>query len=181
MNRKEAIELIETNIKTKNLDKHMFAAEACMRRLASHFGEDEDRWSMAGLLHDIDYDITKGDFSRHGVVSAEMLETAGVSGDIIDAIRAHASKKDISSRMEQALYAVDPLTGLIVASTLMHPAKKIGEVDVNFVMNRFKEKRFAAGADRAQIKSCENMGVQLEEFITICLNGMQEIAGEIGL
>lgn len=83
--------------------------------------------------------------------------------------------------MDKALYSCDPLTGLIVAAVLMHPTKKISNVDTKFVLRRFKEKRFAAGANRDQIKECENMGLSLEKFTEICLNSMKGIAGDLGL
>ncbi len=83
--------------------------------------------------------------------------------------------------MDRALYAVDPITGLIVAAALMHPSRKLAEVDTDFVLRRFGEKRFAAGADRDQIKSCESLSLSLEEFITICLDAMRDISDELGL
>ena len=181
MNREEAIELVKENVKTKNLRKHMYAAEACMRELAKRLGGDEAEWAIAGLLHDLDYDRTVDDFPQHGHVTEELLEGRGVSPEVMNAIKAHAEHAPISSDMDLALHAVDPLTGLIVAAALMHPTKKIGNVDVGFVMNRFKEKRFAAGADRDQIRKCEGLGLSLEEFVEISLCGMQGISKELGL
>lgn len=181
MTREEALNLVNNHVKTKNLRKHMIAAEACMRALASRLQENEDEWAMAGLLHDLDYDQTVTDFERHGVLTKEILQSLDVSSAMVDAIMAHAGKKPISSRMELALYAVDPLTGLIVAAALMHPTKKIANVDTGFVMNRFKEKRFAAGADRDQIRKGEEIGLSLEEFVGICLGAMQGVARELGL
>ncbi|RJP72748.1 MAG: HDIG domain-containing protein [Candidatus Abyssobacteria bacterium SURF_17] len=181
MIREEALKLINEHVKTRNLRKHMIAAEVCMRALAARLGENEDEWAMAGLLHDLDYDQTVNDFERHGILTKEILQTYDVSPAMLDAIIAHAGKKTISSKMELALYAVDPLTGLIVAAALMHPTKKIANVDTGFVMNRFKEKRFAAGADRDQIRRGEGLGLSLEEFVGICLGAMQGAAGELGL
>jgi len=181
MNRDEAIVLVKENVKTKNLRKHMYAAEACMRELAKRLGGDEDEWALAGLLHDLDYDQTVEDFPRHGHVTEELLRGRGLSPEIINAIKAHAEHAPISSDMDLALYAVDPLTGLIVAAALMHPTKKLENVDVKFVMNRFKEKRFAAGANRDQIRKCENLDLSLEEFVEICLGAMQGISKELGL
>jgi len=181
MNREEALGLIEKNVSTRNLDKHMLAAESCMRRLARRFDEDLELWGLAGLLHDLDYDSTKDDFSMHGIRSAQMLSGSGVSESVINAIKAHAGKKELDSMMEKALYAVDPLTGLIVAAALMHPTKKIENVDTQFVLNRFREKRFAAGVHRDQIMSCESIDMELEEFIGICLDAMKSIGPELGL
>lgn len=181
MTREEAMELVRKNVKTKNLRKHMIATEACMRRLAAHLGESEEEWALAGLLHDLDYDQTVDDFPRHGLVTEEMLRDHDVSPMILNAIKAHAEHAPIANNMDLALYAVDPLTGLIVAAALMHPTKKLANVDVQFVMNRFKEKRFAAGANREQIRKCEGLDIPLEEFIGICLVGMQEVSKELGL
>ncbi len=181
MTRQEALDLIKENVKTKNLRKHMYAAEACMRELAKRLGGDEERWAISGLLHDLDYDQTVDDFPRHGHVTEELLEGKGVSPEVIHAIKAHAEHAPIESDMDLALHAVDPLTGLIVAAALMHPSKKIEKVEVGFIMKRFKEKRFAAGADRDQIKKCDGLGLSLEEFVEISLRGMQGISKELGL
>jgi putative nucleotidyltransferase with HDIG domain len=181
MDRTEALTLIKQNVSNKNLIKHMLATEVCMKKLAEYFNEDIEIWSLTGLLHDIDYDKTKDDFDRHGLVSAEMLAEAGCPEKMIDAIKAHASKKQIENKLEQAIYSGDPLTGLIVAAALMHPEKKIKAIDTQFVINRFNEKRFAAGANRDQIRSCEKLGLDLEKFIGICLESMQNIDSELGL
>lgn len=181
MNREEALELIRSYVKNKNLIKHMLATETCMRELAKHFGEDEELWGLTGLLHDLDYDKTVNDFSRHGFLTAEILSEKGVDEQILHAIKAHPGHIERESKLDKALYAVDPLTGLIVASALMHPDKKLESLDKDFVLRRFKEKRFAAGANREQIKTCSELGLSLEEFIEIALRGMKRIAEELGL
>jgi len=181
MTRQEALELVKSNVKNKNLVKHMIATEACMRGLANHFGEDEDLWGLTGLLHDVDYDQTAKDFPKHGILGAQMLEELGVDERIVYAVKAHPGHVEAKSLMDKALFAVDPLTGLIVAATLMHPTKKLENVDTQFVLNRFKEKRFAAGADRDTIRKCDELGLSLEEFITISLEAMKGVADELGL
>lgn len=181
MNRREALQLIESKICQKNLIKHMLAVEACMRRLAREFGEDEETWGLAGLLHDLDYELTKDDFSRHGIVTAEILEAEGLCREITDAIKAHPGHQERSRPMAKALYAADPLTGLIVASALMHPQKKLGALDISFLLNRYKEKGFARGANREQIAACEELGLPLEEFVRLCLEAMNEISRDLGL
>jgi putative nucleotidyltransferase with HDIG domain len=181
MDRGEALQLVRSHVTNKNLVKHMLATEAVMRRLADHFGEDVELWGLAGLLHDLDYDQTVNDFPRHGLVTAEILEGLGVDGRVIDAIKAHPGHQEAKTQMDKALYAVDPLTGLIVAATLMHPSKKLKEVEVQFVLKRFKEKRFAAGASREQIRSCEGIGLDLATFVQLALEGMQSIDQELGL
>jgi len=181
MNREEALELVKKNVSNKNLIKHMLAAEVCMKEMAEHLNMDKEKWALAGLLHDLDYDKTKDDFPRHGFETVEMLEGKGLPEDVLQAILSHTGSVERKSIMDKALYAVDPLTGLIVAAALMHPSKKLGNLDVDFIMRRFKEKRFAAGANREQIKTCSELGLELEEFIRICLAGMQSISEELGL
>ncbi|MEO0137570.1 MAG: HDIG domain-containing metalloprotein [candidate division WOR-3 bacterium] len=181
MTRNDALNLVTEKLKNKNLVKHCLAAEACLRALARHFGEDEDKWGLAGLLHDIDYEETLNDPSHHGIIGGELLEKKGVEPEIIYAIKVHAGHLTPQSRLDWALFATDPLTGLIVASALMHPDKKLSALDTNFVLRRFKEKRFAAGANREQILTCKNLGLELEEFVGICLDGMKSISNDLGL
>jgi len=181
MNREEALELVKEKVSNRNLIKHMLATEVCMKEMAEHLEEDKDKWALAGLLHDLDYDSTKDDFPRHGFESVEMLEGKELPEDILHSILSHTGSVERESVMDKALYAIDPLTGLIVAAALMHPSKKLENLDVDFIMRRFKEKRFAAGANREQIKTCSELGMELEEFIEICLKGMQSISDELGL
>jgi len=180
MKREEALLLVKEHIKTPNLLKHALAVEACMKELAKKFGEDVELWGLAGLLHDLDYEYTKDKPEEHGLVSAKMLE-GKVGPEIIEAIKAHADKSPRTTPLTKALYAIDPLTGLIVASALMHPQKNLKALDVQFVLNRFKEKGFARGANREQIKSCEELGLSLEEFVGLCLQGMKKISDQLGL
>ena len=181
MERNKAWELVKKQVKNKNLRKHMLATEAVMRALARRFGEDEEAWGLAGLLHDLDYDETKDDFERHGFRTAELLTGELDSEEILYAIKAHPGHVERKTRMDKALYAVDPLTGLIVAATLMHPEKKLKSVESDFIMRRFAEKRFAAGANREQIGSCTGLDLELDEFITIALKAMQTIDRDLGL
>ncbi len=181
MERKEALELLKANLKHKNLVKHCLAVEACMRKLAERFNEDAEKWALAGLLHDIDYEKTVDSPEKHGLVAMEILKDRIDDEDILHAIRAHAYREEPRSKMAWALYSADPLTGLIVAAALMHPSKKLEGVDLQFLKRRFKEKRFAAGANREQIKECEKLGISLDEFMQTCLEAMQEISDDLGL
>ena len=181
MTREEAYELAKSRLKNRNLFKHVLAVEAVMRALARHFGEDEERWGLAGLLHDLDYEETKDDPERHTLVTAELLQNYDVDEEIVHAIKAHNNRVPRESLMDRAIYAADPVTGLIVAAALMHPSKKLAGIDVPFVLRRFKEKRFAAGANREQIRSCEEIGLSLEEFLDIALRAMQGLSEDLGL
>ncbi len=181
MDHEEALNLIKSKVKNDRLIKHMLATETVMRALAKSLKEDEDLWGLAGLLHDVDYDQTVADPGKHGLLGAEWLEDLGVDQQVIQAVRSHSGHIPPQSKMDWALYAVDPLTGLIVAAALMHPSRSLQGMDEGFVLKRFKEKRFAAGANREQIKECERIGLDLAEFVKIALQAMREIADEIGL
>jgi len=182
MTKEKALGLVKQHVKKKNLIKHMLATGACMRALAERFGGDPERWEIAGILHDLDYDETYDDYPRHAVRTVEILKELGYDDqEVLNAILAHADKKPIENEFEQALYAVDPTTGFIVAAALMHPSRKLSNIDIGFLKRRFKEKRFAAGADRNQIRSIENIRLTLDEFLEICLKAMQSIASELGL
>jgi putative nucleotidyltransferase with HDIG domain len=183
MSREEALKIVRENVKNKNLIKHMYAVEAVMGGLARHFGEDEELWKLAGLLHDIDYDQTKDDAASHSLVGGEMLEEAGLPEELVYAVKCHNDYHGLErkSLLDKALYATDPLTGLIVAAALIRPEKKLEPVDVTFLVNRFHEKSFARGARREVIASCSEMGLTLEEFMEIGLKAMKEAHQELGL
>ncbi|MFW6238244.1 MAG: HDIG domain-containing metalloprotein [Halanaerobiales bacterium] len=183
MDRKKALKLVQENLKEENLVKHCLAVEAVMKKLAEHFAEDVDKWRLAGLLHDIDYEETKDEPERHSKVGAEMLKEMDVEEDIVYAVKVHNHEHGLPRKnlMDKALYASDPLTGLIVAGALVHPDKELAALDSEFIMNRYQEKSFARGADRDVIASCEEMGLELEEFFELALQGMQEISDDLGL
>jgi putative nucleotidyltransferase with HDIG domain len=182
MDRATALDLLRTNVKNKNLVKHCLACEAVLAALAEHYREDEQSWRLAGLLHDLDYDQTADSPDDHARIAAEMLEREGLDSEIVHAVLAHNDKAPRESRLDKALYCVDPLTGLIVAAALIRPEKKLAAIDAQFVLNRFKEKSFARGADRGQIQACEQeLGLTLEEFVGIGVTAMQGISDDLGL
>lgn len=183
MNRDEVLQLVKEKIRNDNLVKHCLAVEVYMRALAKHFEENEEKWGLAGLLHDIDYEETKDNPEKHSLVGAEILEKMGLDKEICEAVKTHNEMHGIKpeSKMAKALYSVDPLTGLIIAATLVLPGRKLADVTPENVLNRFKEKGFARGANREIIKKCEDIGLNLEEFIKIGLQAMQSIANELGL
>jgi len=181
MKREEALKLVNKYLKNKNLVKHCLAVEACMRKLAERFNEDQEKWGLAGLVHDLDYEITQKNPELHTTETLKILEPYNLDPDILHAIQAHAGKVPCTSKMDWAIFSADPLTGLIVAATLMHPSKRLKEVDLGFLKRRFKEKSFARGANREEIKKCENLGLSLDEFMEICLKAMQEISQDLGL
>ncbi len=182
MNRAEAYQLVVAKIGDGNLLKHIISVEAVMRRLAEHFGEDVERWGLVGLLHDLDYAVTADAPERHTFVTSEWLRTyPEIDEFMLYAIHCHADHKPCQSRLDWALYATDPTTGLLTAAALMHPSKKLAEVQVSSVLKRYKDKRFAAGARREAIAKCSELGLSLETFLEMGLDGMRRISGELGL
>ena len=183
MNRESAVKHVKGNVENKNLFKHMLATEAVMRGLAERFNEDKDKWGIAGLVHDIDYDETFDDLQRHSLIGSEMLKELEYDDDIVYAVKVHNGIHGLErkSLMDKSLYACDPLTGLIVASALISPGKSLNKINTQFVINRFKEKTFAKGSNRKQIAACREMELELEEFIKIGLESMRKIHKELGL
>ncbi|NTW04818.1 MAG: HDIG domain-containing protein [Peptococcaceae bacterium] len=183
MKRPEAEKLLHHHLKNKNLIKHSLAVEAVMRGLAKHLGENRELWGIAGLVHDIDYDWTKDAMAKHSLEGARILKENGFSEDLVYAVKVHNHIHGLPriSLLDKALYAADPVTGLITAGALILKEKKLSSVDVPFLIKRFAEKSFARGANRETILSCTELGLTLEEFLSISLSAMQEISQEIGL
>jgi len=184
MSSQEAFNLLKKYISNQNLLKHSLAVEAVMKELANYFGQDQEKWALAGLLHDIDYEETKDKPHEHSLKGAEMLAKLNIDKEICQAVKVHNEIHGIvpETLMEKALYLADPLTGLIVAATLVLPSKKINDLTVENVLNRFREKAFARGVNREIIKKSKTLlGLELEEFTTIGLRAMQKISDQLGL
>jgi putative nucleotidyltransferase with HDIG domain len=181
MKREEAVELLRQHLKNKNLVKHCLAVEACMRAVAARLGHDPEPWGLAGILHDLDYEVTEKSPEFHTTETVKILREKGVDEGIIHAVQAHAGKVPCQTPMDWAIFSIDPLTGLIIAATLMHPDKKLKSIDAEFVKRRYKEKSFARGARREEIEQCSNLGLDLDEFITIAVAAMQGIDRDLGL
>lgn len=184
INRDEALKILLDKVKTPNLIKHSLAVEAGMKELALYFREDENKWGLAGLLHDVDYEETKNNPQQHSLIGAQYLQSLGFDDDIVEAVKTHNDNHQLTpqSLMAKSLYCTDPLTGLIVATALVLPSKKIKDVTVDNVLNRFKESGFAKGARREVIQQAEILlQLPLKEFINIVLKGMQKIDQELGL
>jgi len=181
IDRQTAYDLMVSKIKNKNLRKHILAVEAGMKRLAEHFGEDQDKWALVGLLHDLDYDKTVDDPDRHTFITEEWLKEYDLPEDMIYAIRCHPGHAPCKSKMDWSLFATDPTTGFIVACALMHPSKRLAEVDREFILRRFQEKRFAAGASRENMEACSNLGLELGDFLMMIREAMLSIVDELGL
>ena len=183
MNREEALQSVRTNVENENLVRHMLATEAIMRALARRPGEDEKEWGLTGLLHDIDVELTGGDMTSHSKLGADLVRDMGGSPAMARAILSHneAHGMPLETKLDKALFCADPLTGLITAAALVRPDKKLASVEAKSVKKRFKEKSFAAGANREQISQCSNLGIELDEFIELGLKAMRDIAADLGL
>jgi putative nucleotidyltransferase with HDIG domain len=184
INREEAINLLREHVKNENLIKHSLASEAVMKKLAARLGEDEEKWALAGLLHDIDVEITDADLNIHGLESEKILKEKGINPEIIEAIKLHNEKSHgikRSKKFHYALAAGETITGLITATTLVYPDKKISSVKPKSIVKRMKEKAFAASVNRDIIRECENIDIPLNEFANLCLEAMREISTDLGM
>jgi putative nucleotidyltransferase with HDIG domain len=183
LTRDEALDSIEANVENKNTIKHMLATEAIMRALAKRLGEDEEEWGLTGLLHDIDMELTEGDMSTHSKLGADLVREMGASEAMAHAILCHNEAHGIprESQLDKALFCADPLTGLIIAAALVRPDKKLASVEAKSVRKKFKEKSFAAGANREQIARCAELGIEFDDFIELGLKAMKGIAEDLGL
>lgn len=184
--RQQALDFLNEKIENKNIIKHMLATEAMMRALARKFKIDEREWAMAGLLHDGDYcEIVP--VEKQGIQVTEWLKEKGyeIPPDVAYAMAAHNwhnTGVEPKSKMDWTIFCGDSLTGLIVAATLVLPSRKLADLTVENVLNRFKESHFAKGTRRDEIALCgEKLGIPLEEFVKITLEAMQGISGELGL
>jgi putative nucleotidyltransferase with HDIG domain len=182
--REDALSLLNDHIDNPNLIKHCLASEAVMTALADKLGEDRAMWGLAGLLHDLDVEMVDSDLSVHTLETEKILRDKGVNEEIIRAIKLHNEKAHGEKRSEKfhhALAAGETITGLIIATTLVYPDKKIKSVKPKSIKKRMKEKAFAAGVDRSIIMECEKLGLDITEFSQICLEAMQEIDDDLGL
>jgi len=179
MDEEKAMEFLK-NVKNENLKKHMAAVAAIMKKLASMLDEDEETWYYVGLLHDIDYEHV--DMKEHGIKSAEMLQGL-LPEDALHAIMAHNEMTGMEpkTKLDYALIASDAISGLIVASALVMPDKKLKSVTVKTLKNKFKDKSFARRVDRNKIMYCEKLGLSMEQFFEVALDAMKSVANQIGL
>jgi len=184
MTREEALDFLKTYVKSEKMIIHSLCSEAVMRAIAKETGNDIVKYGLAGLLHDIDVEITNADPETHGLKSREILEGKGIDKDIIDAVSMHneeATKKERNNFFQHALAAGETITGLIYATDLVYPDKKICSVKYKSVKKRMKQKAFAASVKRENIMECEKIGIPLDDFIRISVDAMCEISDDIGL
>ncbi len=184
MERNKALELLKEYVKDEKMRIHCLASEAVLRALAKRLGEDVNKWGLAGLLHDIDVEVTNADPKTHSLEAEKILSGYNIDPEIKDAIKMHnevASGKERSTLFQHALAAGETITGLIYATTLVYPDKKIASVKPKSVVKRMREKAFAASVNRNTILECEKIGIPLPEFAEISVTAMREIGEELGL
>ena len=185
ISREDAFLLLTTHLKNEKLVSHCLAAEAIMRELAPRFDENPEMWAIAGLLHDIDYEITDGDPSRHGREGAELLlKIMAYPRPIADAIQKHNAEGlglERTTVFDHALACAETITGMIAATALVYPDKKIASVKPQSVTKRMKTPHFARSVSRDIIMECETIGIPLPDFVAISLKAMAGIAESIGL
>ncbi|MFA4833549.1 MAG: HD domain-containing protein [Patescibacteria group bacterium] len=198
IDKQQAEELLNKYIKDDIVKMHCWESEAIMRALARHFNEDDPavaeamagEWGIIGLLHDIDWDLTKDNPKEHTVKAVDILKQAGASDFLIETIVSHGYGSELcginqnkvrTTKIQHALAAAETLTGLIIATALVQPDKKLASVKLESLKKKFKTKAFAAKCDREIIMECKKIGLSLDEFLEIGLKALQGIADKLGL
>lgn len=184
ISREEALGLLREHVQNENLVKHCLATEAIMRKMAARLGEDPEKWGLTGLLHDLDFEVTQDSPREHTKKTVEILRGKGFPEDSLQAIREHnAEALGIArqSRFGIALACSETVTGLVVATALVYPDKKLASVKPKSVRKRMRETAFARKVNREIIRECERIGVPLDEFVELSLGAMQDIADQLGL
>jgi putative nucleotidyltransferase with HDIG domain len=186
--RSDAVAVVTEYTSSDSLRKHMFAVEAAMRAYATRFGEDPDRWGLAGLLHDFDYErypnATHSPSTEHPSEGVRLLGERGYPEDVLQAILGHATYTGVprETRMAKCLFAVDELTGLITATALVKPSRSVRDVDARSVRKKMKDKAFARGVSREDvITGASELGVDLDEHIQFVIDAMCGVAPSLGL
>lgn len=182
ISRDNALKLLNQHVKSIAMIKHSLASEAVLRAIAQKLKKDQDEWGMSGLLHDIDVELTNADPYKHGPYSVGMLDGL-LSPEAIDAIVMHneiATGKERTTVFQHALAAGETITGLIMATAMVYPDKKLASVKTKSITKRMKEKAFAASVKRENILECELIGIPIDEFAELALGAMQEISDELG-
>lgn len=183
MTRQEALDIVREHVKNENLVKHMLAVEAAMRAYAKKYGEDEEFWGNAGLLHDFDWEIHPS-LEEHPQKGVEILQKRGVDEEMIRVILSHAphTGEPRDTLVKKALFACDEITGLITTTALVRPSKKIADVEIKSIKKKWKDKAFARGVDRSDVElGAQELGVELWEHVDFVLQAMKEISDDLGL
>ena len=189
MTRQDALKILDDLKNSPNMKKHGLTVGFAMSALYDYLKNQnknpemtQEDWQIVGILHDADYEITGKSLEKHTDETVKKLQEAGVDQQVLDAIRGHCDKAERTTLMAKSVYAVDELTGLIVAAALVQPDKKLKSVTVDSVLRKLKDKSFAAGVNRDQIKTCETeLNIPFEEFVSLTLKAMQDHSTELDL
>jgi predicted hydrolase (HD superfamily) len=181
--RDSAFALFKKYNNSESLLRHALSVEGVMRYMAAKYGEDEEKWGIIGLIHDLDYEMYP---EQHCIMTEKILKENNWPEDYIRAVLSHgwglATDIEPITMLEKTIYAVDELTGLVATSALVRPSKSVLDMEARSVKKKWNDKKFAAGVDRSVIeKGAEMLGVTLDELITDCIMGMRSVAKEIGL
>lgn len=182
--REEALGLLKKYVNNDRMIAHSLASEAVLRALALHLGRDVEKWGQAGLLHDLDVEVTNADPFTHALETARILGEMGIDDDVVDAIKMHnedATGINRSTEFQHALAAGETITGLITATAMVYPDRKVASVKPKSVTKRMKEKAFAASVKRENIMECEKIGIPIDKFAEIAIIAMSGVADELGL
>ena len=182
--RTQAVNLLHQFVKNEKMIYHSLASEAVLRGLARRLGRDEEKWGLAGLLHDLDVETTNAEPTVHGTQTEVLLKDYDIDPEILDAIRMHnevSAGKERTTEFQHALAAGETITGLIFATTYVYPDRKLTSVKPKSVVKRMKEKMFAASVNRENILECEKIGIPIDEFAALAIESMLPVADQIGL
>jgi putative nucleotidyltransferase with HDIG domain len=181
MDRDDAVALCRAKCLKETTVRHLISVEGVMRALARRFGEDEELWGLTGMFHDLDQDHTGDDAGNHARMAAGWLREAGVDERVINGVLAHAYEEFRTDLMSRAVVHADAVAGLLVAAALVRPEKADG-MKVSSVKKKLKEKAFAPGVNREEVTGVEaSIGLPLDEFLAVSIQGLQGVAPEIGL
>ncbi len=181
INRDQAKSLLAKYLKKESLINHCYATALVMEALAKKLNEDVEKFYIAGYLHDIDLELIGDNMEIHAKKGAEILIENELPQDIVNAVLAHNKHKELESNIEKALWIADQVNGLIIASALMRPDKQISSLQLKSLKKKFKNKKFAAGVSREQIRDCELLGLELDDFLQMSIDALAPHEVELGL
>ena len=176
--RQQGLELLIKYLKNENLIIHSLAVEAILKEMAKKLGEDEELWGLVGLLHDLDYDYTKEDPEKHSTITVQILEGL-VPKEVLKAIKSHNYQHTMQvpeTLLDKSLIAADAVSGLIIATALVVPSKKLSDVELKTLINKFKDNSFARGCNRKKIELCVDFGIERQVFLNLSLEALKSVA-----
>jgi putative nucleotidyltransferase with HDIG domain len=183
IDRNQGFELLNKYLKNENLLKHSLAVEAILKDMALYLNEDQELWGLVGLLHDMDYNYTKEDPEKHAVMASQILEGL-TPKEVTQAIKAHNyqhTNQVPETFLDKSLIAADTVSGLVIATALVIPTKKLADVELRTLLNKFKDKSFAKRCNRRKIELCEDVGIELKDFLKMSLESLKKISDQLGL